>query len=400
MGIVLQEEYFLGGAKLPHPSTVEAFSPWLKAVPSVKPLEILAIYETPAKVPIWRVRAGMARPTFIVTLLLALGLVAVLIAVAVDRGRFKLQAARGPADDSVVATVAGRSIGMRQIESAVSLPLYVLETQRRQLLLQAIQNQIDQQLLEAEASHKGLTVHQLIDQASRSESISRMADLPGPVTPMTVPGQQAMVDAQEEARIRQALIVSLRRKADIRITLPPLELPPIPVSPDDDPALGPEHAPVTIVEFSDFQCPFCQRSVAVLKQLRLIYGDKIRLVYRDFPGENHPGAFPAAEASECAHEQGKFWEYHDLLFERQTPDKAWNFLQLAKESGLDPQAFSGCMTSGRFRAEVNKDLEDGLRIGITSTPTFFINGRPLVGAQPISAFQDLINQALADHTQP
>ena len=337
---------------------------------------------------------SMGKPTIFVPLLLALGLTAVLIAVALDRDRFKPLPAEGRLDDRVVATVGSRSISLREVESAASLPIYLLETQRRQLLLQAIQRRIDEELIESEASRKGLTVHDLLDQASQSESIARMANIPGPVRRINGPANQATVGGQEQARLRQALIVSLRRKADIQITLPPLEPPIVPVNPDDDPRLGPDDAPVTVIEFSDFQCPFCQKSVEVLQALRQKYGDKIRLIYRDFPGQNHPNAFAAAEASECAHEQGKFWEYHDLLFNRQAPDSPWNFEGLAAESGLDVEAFRSCVKSARFRTEVRKDLEDGLRLGVTSTPTFFINGRPLVGLQSISAFQELIDKAL------
>jgi protein-disulfide isomerase len=103
---------------------------------------------------------------------------------------------------------------------------------------------------------------------------------------------------------------------------------------------------------------------------------------------------PAAEAAQCAHEQGKFWDYHDLLFSRQAPEASWNFLALAAELHLKTEAFGGCLNSGRFRAEIYKDFQDGLRLGINSTPTFFINGRPLIGAQPLSAFQTLIDNAL------
>jgi protein-disulfide isomerase len=336
----------------------------------------------------------MGKPTLFVPLLLAFGLTAVLIAVIHNRERFMPLPAESRLDNRVVATVGTRSISLRQVENAVSLPLYLLETQRRQLLLQAIQRRIDEELIETEASRKGLTVHELLDHASQTESVARMANVPGPVRRINGPDNQAAVDVQEQARLRQALIVSLRRKADIQITLPPPEPPIVSVSPDDDPRLGPDDAPVTIIEFSDFQCPFCQKSVAVLQELRHKYGDKIRLIYRDFPGQNHPNAFAAAEASECAHQQGKFWQYHDLLFERQASGKTWDFPELAKELGLDPQAFGSCLTSGHFQAEVYKDLEDGLRLGVTSTPTFFINGRPLVGLQSISAFQELIDKAL------
>jgi protein-disulfide isomerase len=396
-GALLQGEYFVGGASLPHP--LLPVGPFRRSANQRQATNLLKSWLF-VKLLLWCqlvIPAAMARPTIILTSLLALAVMAILIAVAVDRER---QAGERRSDDRVVATVGGRSISLRQVESAVSLPLYVLETQRHQLLLQATQTQIDEQLIEAEASHEGLTVPELIDRASRSESISRMADLPGPVKRVTVPGQQVTLEGQDQARIRQALIVSLRRKTDVHIMLPPLEPPIVSVSADDDPRLGPDDAPVTIIEFSDFQCPFCRKSAGVLRELRRIYGDKIRLIYRDFPGANHPAALPAAEASECAHQQGKFWEYHDLLFERQAADPSWNFIELAKEIGLDSDAFSSCLNGARFRPEVDKDLQDGLRLGVTSTPTFFINGRPLIGAHPISAFQDLINQGLADHIHP
>jgi protein-disulfide isomerase len=291
--------------------------------------------------------------------------------------------------DPVVATVGTRAITLEALERSLALPLYMADLKRHQVLQQGIQHTIDEELLTAEAAKRNISVSQLLDEASQSESIAHLANLPGPLK-LSV----ALPDPQLQAKIRQALLVSLRRQTDIRITLPPLEPPVLPVSADDDPRLGPDNAPVTIIEFSDFQCPFCQRSVSVLRELRRIYGDMIRVVYRDFPGQNHPQALPAAEAAQCAHEEGKFWNYHDLLFNRQTSDKSWNFLALADELHLQAEAFRGCLNSGRFRAEILKDFQDGLRLGITSTPTFFINGRPLIGAQPIGAFQDLIEKAL------
>ncbi len=131
-----------------------------------------------------------------------------------------------------------------------------------------------------------------------------------------------------------------------------------------------------------------------MKELLRIYGEKIRLVYRDYPGPNHPFAEQAAEAAQCAGEQGKFWEYHDTLFDRQTSSKGWDFLALATELGLRQDAFAACLNSGRFREEIAKDIQDGFKLGITSTPTFFINGRPLVGAQPLASFQMLIDNLL------
>jgi protein-disulfide isomerase len=307
--------------------------------------------------------------------------------------------------ETIVATVGIHPITLAALERTLTLPLYMAAQQRQQLLLQGVQRLVDQELLATEASKRNISVSELLDEASQSELVANLANLPGPVrrlsTNPTRAGQrETLPDPEQRARIRQALLVALRRQSDVRITLPSLEPPILPVSADDDPRLGPDNAPVTVVEFSDFQCPFCQKSVGVLRELQRVYGDKIRLIYRDFPGQNHPYAWPAAEAAQCAQEQGKFWEYHDLLFARQSPGTTWDFLALAGELHLQADAFSGCLHSGRLKSEVYNDVQDGLRLGITSTPTFFINGRPLIGSQPLSAFQALIDKALQDQQHP
>ncbi|NPA26286.1 MAG: DsbA family protein [Chloroflexi bacterium] len=172
------------------------------------------------------------------------------------------------------------------------------------------------------------------------------------------------------------------------------------VSPDDDPALGPEDAPVTIIEFSDYQCPYCRRfREQTLDKILETYGDKVRFVYRDFPLESiHPYAVSAAIAAECADEQGKFWPFHDKLFEGgKFGDDV--YLQYAEELGLDVDEFARCIKEQRYLDEVMKDLQDGLEVGVRGTPTFFINGIPLVGAVPFSAFQQIIEQELQAQQQ-
>jgi protein-disulfide isomerase len=173
------------------------------------------------------------------------------------------------------------------------------------------------------------------------------------------------------------------------------------VSADDDPGLGPTDAGVLIVEFSDFQCFYCARfATETLGQILNTYGDSVRLVYRDFPLTSiHAQAQKAAEAAQCAHEGGKYWEYHDLLFENQQALDIVNLKAYAEEVGLDTEAFDDCLDSGRFASEVAKDLTDGQVYGVTATPTFFINGRLVRGAQPFSVFQALIEEELAKRGQ-
>jgi protein-disulfide isomerase len=171
---------------------------------------------------------------------------------------------------------------------------------------------------------------------------------------------------------------------------------------DDDPAKGDENAPVVIVEFSDFQCPFCERwAQETLPQLTQTYIDtgKVKLVYRDFPLSSiHPEAQKAAEAAECARDQGKFWEYHDTLFENRmdwTGVGAAKFKQYSADLGLDTNAFDDCLDSDKYKDEVLNDLNAGGSVGVTGTPTFFINGKKLVGAQPFENFKTAIEEALA-----
>ncbi len=176
------------------------------------------------------------------------------------------------------------------------------------------------------------------------------------------------------------------------------EAPVVDVSADDDPVKGSADAPVTIIEFSDFQCPFCERFVTETLSLideKYIQTGKVKLVYRDFPLENiHLQATPAAEAAECADEQGEFWEYHDKLFENQQSLSAANYKLWAKELGLDEEQFNDCVDSKKYAAEVQKDLADGTAAGVSGTPAFFVNGKSVSGAQPFTVFEALIEAEL------
>lgn len=177
------------------------------------------------------------------------------------------------------------------------------------------------------------------------------------------------------------------------------------VSADDDAVLGNPDAPVTIIEFSDFQCPFCRKfwkeTIPQIKKDYLLTG-KAKLVYRDFPlTQIHPGATPAAEGAECAKEQGKFWEMHDAIFEEQEKQgsgtvqfTADDVKKWAAKIGLNTSKFNQCLDSGKYKQEVEKDIADGSAAGVTGTPAVFVNGRLIVGAQPFAAFKAVIDEEL------
>ncbi|NOH02608.1 MAG: DsbA family protein [Chloroflexi bacterium] len=166
---------------------------------------------------------------------------------------------------------------------------------------------------------------------------------------------------------------------------------------DGFPSIGPADAPITIAEFSDFQCPFCKRfHDETFDALMAAYPGKIRFVYRHLPLTSiHPEAFPSAEASMCANEQNAFWEFHDQIFANQNRMGRDLYIQIAGDLGLDMPAFEDCLNANEYKDLVQTDLDFALNLGVQSTPTFFINGLAIVGAQPLSAFQQIIDPELA-----
>ena len=168
------------------------------------------------------------------------------------------------------------------------------------------------------------------------------------------------------------------------------------VSTDGDPSIGPDNAPVTIIEFSDYQCPYCQQwHQQVYQKLMAAYPGKIRFVYRDNPLPMHAEAEPAAEAAECAGDQSAYWKYHDDLFSGQYGLGREAFMQYATDLGLDTKAFAACLDSHRFQGEIEADASDAAQVGINSTPSFVVNGRLLIGALPFADFKSVIDEELA-----
>lgn len=203
---------------------------------------------------------------------------------------------------------------------------------------------------------------------------------------------QALADAQVAAN-QQAAAAAAAQQAQTQ----PQEVKRYDVPIDDDPISGPETAQITIIEFSDYECPFCQKWQAeVLPRLREKYGDQVRLVYRDYPLIGlHDNAAPAAEAANCALDQGKYWEYHDMLFSNQKPLGRTTYERYAQSLGLNMNDFKACLDERRYQKEVEADYNYASELGVQSTPTFFINGLALVGAQPFEVFEQVIDMELA-----
>jgi protein-disulfide isomerase len=168
-----------------------------------------------------------------------------------------------------------------------------------------------------------------------------------------------------------------------------------------NPAIGPKNAPITMIEFSDYQCPYCLKwNSEVYQRLLKAYPDKIRFVYRDFPLTSiHPEAEAAAEAADCAGAQGRYFDYHDKLFSGELELGSKAYIQYANELGLNETKFNDCMSNHLYKDEVNADFQYAANLGVRSTPTFFINGIALIGAQPYEAFQQVIDKELSAQNQ-
>jgi len=208
------------------------------------------------------------------------------------------------------------------------------------------------------------------------------------------PAIRQFLEQQRQTAARESLIAELRKGAPaVKTTLaPPRQQIALTA---DDPAQGSASAPVTIIEFSDFQCPFCAQAAPTLARIRSVYGDKVRFVWKDFPlTQIHPQAFIAAQAGRCAAEQGKFWNYHDHLFANREALMADDLKKYAAELKLDTAKFNACLDSEKYSERVRQGINEGSTIGVNSTPATYINGRLVSGAQPYANFAAVIDDEL------
>ena len=203
--------------------------------------------------------------------------------------------------------------------------------------------------------------------------------------------QQQRLTAQ-----RSRFVDSLRANASIHVSLPAPQIHRVEILTDGDLVRGAPGAIVSIVEFSDYHCPFCKRVQSTLVEILAKYPDRVRFLFRDFPLERlHPQARQAALAARCAHDQGKFWEYHDVLFAQAPRASSDDLNQYAGQVGLDSNKFKSCLFQDLHHQAVQRDLDEGNRLGLDGTPAFFINGRFLSGSQPLEKFVQIIEEELA-----
>ena len=276
--------------------------------------------------------------------------------------------------------------------------------QRSELLENAVERLVRERLVRQEAERRDLTVDELLEAESNvsldvsDEEVEAWYERNRP----RLRGRSlASLRDQIEARLREqkrspvieGLVADLRERTDVEVFVEPYR---VALDNAGAPAKGPEDAPVTLVEFSDFECPYCGRFYPTLKLLEQNYGDELRIVYRQFPLTNlHPDAWKAAEASLCAQEEGKFWQMHDRMFEHQEELDTPALTRHAVAIGLDREEFEECLASGRHSDRVQADLDEGRSVGVEGTPALFVNGiRVPGGAVPYRTVADAIDEEL------
>jgi protein-disulfide isomerase len=321
------------------------------------------------------------------------------------------QPAADPQDATQVALLDGKPISQGELDAWIKEDLFRSETEDGapaelyELRTRALEKLLDERILAAEAARRGVSGDELL--RLEREALGAVSD--AQVSEFYEKNKQRMGGATLEQiadRIRSHLdderedqvVADLRKRAKIEVML---EAPRVTVG-AEGPSLGPAGAPVTIVEFSDFQCPYCGRAGPVMKEVHARYPEQVRIVYRHLPLDRiHPQARGAAEASACADAQGRFWEFHDKLFENQRALATADLQRYAGELGLDTAAFEQCVKERRFKDQVERDLAAATAAATASgkrglgTPAFFVNGILLSGAKPAEEFFRVIDAELA-----
>jgi protein-disulfide isomerase len=313
-----------------------------------------------------------------------------------------------------VAVVNGQTITQEELNKAAAAELKGIETKRLQndatlandkqeILTRALEELVANKLIEADAAKQNMTKERLLEievdsnvETPSSEEVEGFYEANKARIP--IPKEQALPQVKQylversRGRYKEMLITRLKKQYGFKSYLEPLRSQ---IATAGHPSRGAATAPVTIVEFSDFECPYCGGLFPTLKQVEKNYPETVRIVYRQFPLTNiHPHAMKAAEAALCANEQKKFWEFHDSMFGNQQELSIADLKQRAVALKLDTQAFNQCLDSGRQAPAIQADIQDGARAGVTGTPAIFINGRLLSGNQPYSEIKDIIEDEL------
>jgi len=307
--------------------------------------------------------------------------------------------------NDVAATVGSYKITVADLNKEAANPLMRIKQQEYQVKMDILEDMIQNHLLDEEAAARKVTQDDLVKAEITNKAAAPTPDevsqyyekmkprLGNKTLEEAKPDVERALAMQKQQDRRAQFLRELATKNEVKILLDPprvaLTIPPT------APSVGPTDAPIIMVEWSDYQCPFCKRAAPTVEQILTEYKGQIRFVYRDYPLPFHKQAMPASFAAHCAEDQGKFWEYHNNLFNAPGDLTEADLSKRATDLGLDAKAFGACMDAKKSEALINAAYNDGAAVGVTGTPAFFINGRMLVGAQPVEQFRNVINDELS-----
>jgi protein-disulfide isomerase len=319
----------------------------------------------------------------------------------------------GTEDSAVVASWEGGSVTYGDLAGEVKSKVTQLQieylTQRYQAESQALESMMMSEVLDLEVKAQGVASPEALlakeveakvtppTEAEKREFYEVVKrQLRGQPYEMVEPQVAAELLRRKQSERFTVYMEELKTKYKVKLQLPYPDLPRIEVSVDDDPSIGPADAPITIVQFAEYQCPYCGKANESLEQVMKEYEGKVRMVYRDFPLSFHDRAIPAAVAANCAGDQGKYWEMHEVLMANQGALQESDLQGYASKLALDLSKWESCRQDPAQAAEVQKDMADGAEAGVSGTPAFFINGIMLSGAQPFSEFKTVIDRELGE----
>jgi protein-disulfide isomerase len=304
-----------------------------------------------------------------------------------------------------VAEVDGEAITQAELEAEASGDLARVRQEEYEVRSRVLDDLVARKLIAAEARKRGLSPEELLRQETKRRTEKPTAEdirslyegardrFRGLSRDKALGHIEDALLERAEQRARAAYEEELREKASVTVHLEP---PRITVEvPSSAPTKGPSNAPVTIVEFADYQCPYCHRAQSTMDEIFKEYQGRVRLVHLDYPLPNHGGAIPAARAARCAGEQGRFWDYHHHLMTRGGALDDADLADRAASLRLDRDMFAKCLASDRYTSAIRADVDLGGSIGVTGTPAYFINGRMVSGARPYSAFAEILDAELA-----
>ncbi|MBI2981703.1 MAG: DsbA family protein [Deltaproteobacteria bacterium] len=308
-----------------------------------------------------------------------------------------------PGAGAPLARFNGEPITEDHIRKIAGTRLVMAEIDLYDARKEGIDQYIQDRLLDSESKSKGVSQDELIKNNVTSkvkvtdkdvekfynENRTRMG---GKGLDEMRPQIVGMLTGQKNQEAFQAYLANLRKKADIAylIAAPKLEVPE-----GDAPAMGPKDAPIRLVEYTDYECPFCGRARDAVNQVLKEYKGKVRYVIKDFPLSFHKNAFKAHEAAHCAGEQGKYWDLNKKIWDNQRSIAEEDLKKYATEIKLKKKEFEDCLNSGKFASLIRQNVQEGQDVGVSGTPAFFINGRPLSGARPFAAFKEIIDGQLS-----